>query len=87
MARISGGAVAARVWKMQMDRGATADWARNWSTTTIQRWGMYSERLYRPPKSGDADPGHDERLLGGAPEEPVARPRTPRAARGTTTGR
>ena len=40
MARISGGAVAARVWKMQMDSGATAALARNWSTTTIHSWGM-----------------------------------------------
>ena len=40
MARISGGAVAASVWKMQMDNGATAAWARNWRTTTIHRWGM-----------------------------------------------
>ena len=45
MARISGGAVAARVWKMQIDRGATADWARNCRTTTIHRCGMYSDRL------------------------------------------
>ena len=45
MARISGGAVAARVWKMQIDRGATADCARNCSTTTIHRWGMYSDTL------------------------------------------
>ena len=40
MVRISGGAVAARVRKMQMARGDTAAVARNWRATTIHRWGM-----------------------------------------------
>ena len=40
MVRISGGAVAARVRKMQMASGDTAALARNWSTTTIHRCGM-----------------------------------------------
>ena len=39
MVRISGGAVAASVRKMQMARGDTAALARNWRTTTIQSLG------------------------------------------------
>ena len=37
--RISGGAVAARVRKMQMASGETDALARNWSITHIQSWG------------------------------------------------
>ena len=40
MVRISGGAVAARVRKMQMASGDTAALARNCRVTTIQSWGM-----------------------------------------------
>ena len=39
MVRISGGAVAASVRKMQMASGDTAALARNCSTTTIQSLG------------------------------------------------
>ena len=39
MVRISGGAVAARVRKMQMASGDTAAAARNCRVTTIQSWG------------------------------------------------
>jgi len=38
--RISAGAVAASVRKMQMASGDTAALARNCSVTTIQSWGM-----------------------------------------------
>jgi len=37
--RISGGAVAARVRKMQMANGEMAAVARSWTATTIHRWG------------------------------------------------
>ncbi len=40
MVRISAGAVAARVRKMQMARGETAALARNCSVTTIHSSGM-----------------------------------------------
>ncbi len=40
MERISAGAVAARVWKMQMAMGATAALARNWMSTTNHSLGM-----------------------------------------------
>ena len=40
MVRISGGAVAANVWKMATAMGATAALARNWKTTTSHSLGM-----------------------------------------------
>ena len=40
MARISGGAVAASVWKIEIDSGAMAALARNCSSTTIHSCGM-----------------------------------------------
>ena len=40
MERISGGAVAARVWKMAMAMGAIAALASSWNATTSHSLGM-----------------------------------------------
>ena len=49
MDRISAGAVAASVWKIEMAMGATAALARNCRATTIHRLGMYSDTLNKIP--------------------------------------
>ena len=72
MVRISGGAVAARVRKMQMASGEIAAVARNWTSHHHPQLGHVERGDEQDPVDGDADPGHDQRPLGCPPEHPVA---------------
>ena len=87
MVRISGGAVAASVRKMQMASGDTAALARNCRVTHHPELGHVEREDEEAPVGRDADAGDDERPLRGAAEVAVAEDVGQRAARGRRPGR
>ncbi len=70
--RISGGAVAARVRKMQMASGATAAFGQELQSTHHPELGHVERGHEETAVGGDAEAGDDQRALRGFAEEAVA---------------